>query len=741
MFENMKFRTQLFVGNGLVLALLVMISVVVYSSVTSLIDTFKWVDHTHEVIETSNDLVMSLVNMETGERGFMITGEEGYLDPYIQGKDEFAKAIAKAKQLVSDNPTQVGRFDAVAKLANDLDQNVLSVEIEARREVVKGDKAYKLFKELQGRTVGKEIFDKLRGVIADLRAKEKKDKNMAGVLLLDSILMDMVNQETGQRGFLLTGEEASLEPYHGGKKSLAKHLQELEDDLRKEGLGDERHAREIRELAADWAEKAAQPEIDARRAMNAVKLTMDDIVAMMGKGAGKKYMDELRVKIGEIISIEQGLMGERQADAASTASRTINITIFGTLIAIGLGFAIVVFLTKRIMNQLGGEPSRIAEIADTVAQGNLSMQLDSSGVAVGIYAAMQKMVSSLKEKADLALEIAKGNLTNDVKLASDQDVLGEALKEMSDNLNQIIGEVNMATDQVASGAAQVSDSSQALSQGATEQAASLEQITSSMTEMGSQTKLNAENASQANQLASQTRTAAEGGSAKMQEMVSAMGEINEAGQNISKIIKVIDEIAFQTNLLALNAAVEAARAGRHGKGFAVVAEEVRNLAARSAKAAKETAELIEGSVEKTRNGTDIAQATSEALSEIVNSVTKVTDLIGEIAAASNEQAQGINQTNQALGQVDQVTQQNTASAEESAAASEELSGQAAHMKTMMARFQLRGMGQQGVTQQALAAPVSAKKSEKWSDAPAKAPSGGPKPDSVISLDDNEFGKY
>jgi methyl-accepting chemotaxis protein len=216
-----------------------------------------------------------------------------------------------------------------------------------------------------------------------------------------------------------------------------------------------------------------------------------------------------------------------------------------------------------------------------------------------------------------------------------------------------------------------------------------------MTEMASQTKLNAENATQANQLASQTRSAAESGNGRMQDMVAAMAEINEAGKSISNIIKVIDEIAFQTNLLALNAAVEAARAGRHGKGFAVVAEEVRNLAARSAKAAKETAELIEGSVEKTKNGTEIAEATREALGEIVSSVSKVTDLVGEIAAASNEQAQGIAQTNQALGQIDQVTQQNSASAEESAAASEELSGQAMHMKEMMGRFKVKARtGQQ-----------------------------------------------
>ena len=231
--------------------------------------------------------------------------------------------------------------------------------------------------------------------------------------------------------------------------------------------------------------------------------------------------------------------------------------------------------------------------------------------------------------------------------------------------------------QVSTAAASIAATSQSLAEGASEQAASLEETSASLEEMSSMTKRNAENANSAKQLANQTRQAADVGAANMAEMSKAMSGIKASSDNIAKIIKTIDEIAFQTNLLALNAAVEAARAGEAGAGFAVVADEVRNLAQRSAVAAKETAAKIADSIQQSEQGVQINAKVAESLQEIVTKARQVDDLVAEIAAASGEQSQGISQVNMAASQMDSVTQRNAASAEESASASEELSSQAA----------------------------------------------------------------
>ena len=250
-------------------------------------------------------------------------------------------------------------------------------------------------------------------------------------------------------------------------------------------------------------------------------------------------------------------------------------------------------------------------------------------------------------------------------------------------INRIIESLNAGAAQTSSAAQQVSGSSQSLAQGASEQAASLEETSSSLEEMSSMTKKNADTARQASLLSAEAKTSADKGNQAMGKMSDAIDSIQKASTETAKIVKTIDEIAFQTNLLALNAAVEAARAGEAGKGFAVVAEEVRNLAMRSAEAAKTTSSLIEGSVASSKNGVTIAQDVAKTLSEIQGAVEKVNGLISEIAAAGQEQSTGIDQVNQAVQQMDKVTQSNAAASEESAAAAEELSSQSEQLRTLV----------------------------------------------------------
>lgn len=379
-----------------------------------------------------------------------------------------------------------------------------------------------------------------------------------------------------------------------------------------------------------------------------------------------------------------------------------------------------------------------ATVLKEMSNGNLNVVVkgDYKGDHADIKNALNDTIYALstyvKEISEVLKEMADSNLNVSIsnQYKGDFVQIQEALNNIISSFNSVFTEINAAAGQVSSGSTQVSDGSQALSQGTTEQAASIEELTSSISDVATQTKRNAVNASEANELALKAKEGAVQGNSQMKEMLKSMDEINESSSNISKIIKVIDDIAFQTNILALNAAVEAARAGQHGKGFAVVAEEVRNLAARSANAARETTDLIEGSIRKVEYGTKIANNTAEALDQIVNGVSKAATLVGEIAVASNDQATAISQINKGIEQVSAVVQTNSATAEESAAASEELSSQAALLKNMVRKFRLKKSNFSSYSQFDLE-----------DDMPSYSEVAVTKSKPTIYLSDREFGKY
>ncbi|WP_303867630.1 methyl-accepting chemotaxis protein [Acetobacterium wieringae] len=342
-----------------------------------------------------------------------------------------------------------------------------------------------------------------------------------------------------------------------------------------------------------------------------------------------------------------------------------------------------------------------AEALDELSKGNLSFTMtgEYQGQHGKIKENMNRTINFLKnyvaDITELLQLIGEGDLSQEIRAYyhGDFNAAKLVINSITTSLSGFMKEIDDSAEQVNAGAIQISDGGQALAQGTTEQASSIQELTASIEEVAAETKRNAKNANEANQRAQEVRNNAEVGNSQMAKMVSAMVEINESSKNISKIIKVIDDIAFQTNILALNAAVEAARAGQHGKGFAVVAEEVRTLAARSAEAAKQTTGLIEGSIDKVAAGTRIADETAESLVEILNEIEKVTGLVGNIARASNDQASEIAQITKGIEQVSVVVQSNSATAEESAASAEELSGQAEILKQMISSFKLKSIKQ------------------------------------------------
>ncbi|NLT13236.1 MAG: methyl-accepting chemotaxis protein [Clostridiales bacterium] len=399
------------------------------------------------------------------------------------------------------------------------------------------------------------------------------------------------------------------------------------------------------------------------------------------------------------------------------------------LLCLAVAYMTVRYFKRNVVGYIVGLTTGLDKLTDgelAYFDNDGSYDRNSKDETERIAAAFVRLVLASREKVADTKQIADGDLTTHIHIKCDGDMLGAALLDLVHNTHRVVSSIFSAADQVASGSTLVADSSFALSQGATEQASAIQQLTASLVDIASQTNLNAKNAEKANELAQKAKSHAATGNAHMKGMLSAMDEINDSSANIGKIIKVIDDIAFQTNILALNAAVEAARAGQHGKGFAVVAEEVRNLAAKSANAAKETTALIEGSNKKVDAGTKIANDTAEALGLIASQVADAADLVSSIAQASNEQAHAIEQINNGIQQVSQVVSTNAATSEESAAASEELSSQAAQLKDTVSVFKLK-REKKGIT--------------KGSADKAPQLSGSTAAGQKISLSDGDFGKY
>ena len=465
-------------------------------------------------------------------------------------------------------------------------------------------------------------------------------------------------------------------------------------------------ARKSRETYRDAADKLGSLLTDADSKAALAKITaldtkvrtlVDKAIDLSLSGdtaeAANTIRDEVRPGQLELIAGLDALLGRLEANAKKSAleagdtytSAVTSMTIVG-VIALLAGIAAALLITRSLLGQLGGEPAYAAQIAGKIAAGNLAVEVETR--------------------------------------AGDNSSLLFAMREMRDSLARIVSEVRSSTDTINTAAGEIAIGNLDLSSRTEQQAGALEETASSLEELISIVNQNADNANQADGLANSAANAARKGGDVVGEVVQTMGEIQASARKIVDIIGVIDGIAFQTNILALNAAVEAARAGEQGRGFAVVATEVRNLAQRSAAAAKEIKTLINDSVVKVDAGTALVDQAGATMHDIVQSVERVTGIISEIATASHEQAAGIAQVNQAIMQMDGATQQNAALVEESAAASTAMQDQAGRLSQVVSVFTVSGMAAQDVHVSNVTSLATARAAPKLSAQPARLRANG-----------------
>lgn len=672
--NNVKLGSKISAGYAAILVFMGVTSIIVYFSISAMVKSSGLVSHTYDVILKANAVSAAMIDMETGQRGFLITGEDAYLDPYYQGKEVFADLVESGQTLTSDNPAQVARWQEVAELKARWVAEVAEPEIEARRVVGRGAEATRYFETVSSRLIGKEIFDAIRAQLANLNATFESENNERGVQLITLATLDLVNMETGQRGFLLSGKDESLEPFVEGQKSLAQHISELRELTQASGIG----AAEINALqkrVEDWVGEAAQPEIKARRAMNLHTLTLGDLSEMLQEGKGKFYMDTIRGILSDLVAAEEVLIAQRFEKQHESAAFATNSAIFGTVAAIVLSLVIAASLIRGINRPL-------------------------------------------RETNELLRDMASGDLTRRVTIRS-RDEIGEMsgyLNALADKLQNLIAQVLGSAGQLATAAEEMTQVSVASSENLARQNDETTQVAAAINQMSAAVEEVARNTESATEAANNADLEARQGNQMVTETVAsirtlahdvgnaaqAMDTLKTQSVNIGTVLDVIRNIAEQTSLLALNAAIEAARAGEQGRGFAVVADEVRALAKRTQNSTSEieviitelqagaehAGQVMSNGKNKSDSTLEQAEQTGRSLESVTGAVNTILEMSTQISASAQEQSAATQQINQSITNIQSVADETAAGADQTSRASQEVALLSSDLQSLVNTFKV-----------------------------------------------------
>ena len=554
-------------------------------------------------------------------RGYLLAGKEAFLDPYKNGQKKFNELVSSLSKTVNDNPAQVQLLGEIKSTIDGWQKNVTQMQIDLRSEIGEA-KSMNHMADLVKEARGKVYFDKFRSQIATFIERESK----------------LMKQRQKTAAKATADNEAST-------KLISDTAQWVE------------HTHKVIAAANDILASAVDMETGMRGYLLAGKEAFLDPYKN-----GQKKFNGLVSSLSKTVNdnpAQVQLLGEIKSTIDEWQKNVTKMQID---------------LRREI-----GEAKTMDDIASLIKEARGKVYFDKFRSQIGTFIEresklMQQRQGDAESTASSSFYMILGGIACTILLGL--CIAYFLATSITKPLIFVIDGLREGAEQVTAASGQISSSSQSLAEGASQQAASIEETSSSMEEMASMTKQNSNNASHADNLMKEANQVVNQANGSMTQVTRSMEDISKASEETSKIIKTIDDIAFQTNLLALNAAVEAARAGEAGAGFAVVADEVRNLAMRAADAAKNTAQLIEGTVKKVNDGSELVSATNDAFSKVTQSSAKVGDLVAEISEASKEQSGGIEQVNIAISEMDKVVQQNAGNAEESASASEEMSAQA-----------------------------------------------------------------